>query len=180
MKLCGFEAGIDQPFFLIAGPCVIESEALAIDTAGAAEGDHRAPGNPVHLQILLDKANRSSHNSFRGPGVDEGLRILQLVREQIGVPVLTDVHEDTPLDEVPALSTCCRHRPFCAARPTSSRMSPPGQAGQYQEGPVHVALGHAQCRRQGAGHRQSSRSWSASAASRSATTTWFPTCAPWR
>jgi 2-dehydro-3-deoxyphosphooctonate aldolase (KDO 8-P synthase) len=98
--LCGFEAGIDQPFFLIAGPCVIESEALAIDTAGELKAIAAALDIPFIYKSSYDKANRSSHKSFRGPGVDEGLRILQLVREQIDVPVLTDVHEDTPLDEV--------------------------------------------------------------------------------
>ena len=103
MKLCGFEAGIDQPFFLIAGPCVIESEALAIDTAGELKEITAALGIPFIYKSSYDKANRSSHKSFRGPGVDEGLRILQLVREQIDVPVLTDVHEDTPLDEVSAV-----------------------------------------------------------------------------
>jgi len=100
VKLCGFEAGIDQPFFLIAGPCVIESEALAVDTAGELKDITAALGIPFIYRSSYDKANRSSHKSFRGPGVDEGLRILQLVREQIDVPVLTDVHEDTPLDEV--------------------------------------------------------------------------------
>jgi 2-dehydro-3-deoxyphosphooctonate aldolase (KDO 8-P synthase) len=100
VNLCGFEAGIDQPFFLIAGPCVIESEALAIDTAGELKAIAAALDIPFIYKSSYDKANRSSHKSFRGPGVDEGLRILQLVREQIDVPVLTDVHEDTPLDEV--------------------------------------------------------------------------------
>ena len=103
MNLCGFEAGIDQPFFLIAGPCVIESEALAIDTAGELKAIAAALDIPFIYKSSYDKANRSSHKSFRGPGVDEGLRILQLVREQIDVPVLTDVHEDTPLDEVSAV-----------------------------------------------------------------------------
>ena len=103
MKLCGFEAGIDQPFFLIAGPCVIESEALAIDTAGELKAIAADLNIPFIYKSSYDKANRSSHKSFRGPGVEEGLRILQLVREQIDVPVLTDVHEDTPLNEVSAV-----------------------------------------------------------------------------
>jgi 2-dehydro-3-deoxyphosphooctonate aldolase (KDO 8-P synthase) len=103
VKLCEFEAGIDQPFFLIAGPCVIESEALAIDTAGELKAIAAALEIPFIYKSSYDKANRSSHKSFRGPGVDEGLRILQLVREQIDVPVLTDVHEDTPLNEVSAV-----------------------------------------------------------------------------
>ncbi|MEY4684366.1 MAG: hypothetical protein RLZ25_825 [Pseudomonadota bacterium] len=103
MKLCGFEAGIDQPFFLIAGPCVIESEALAIDTAGTLRELTQALGIPFIYKSSFDKANRSSGNSFRGPGVSEGLRILSEVKRQIGVPVLTDVHEDTPLTEVAAV-----------------------------------------------------------------------------
>jgi 2-dehydro-3-deoxyphosphooctonate aldolase (KDO 8-P synthase) len=100
VKLCGFEAGIDQPFFLIAGPCVIESEALAIDTAGKLKELTASLTIPFIYKSSYDKANRSSHRSFRGPGLEEGLRILQRVKEQIGVPVLTDVHEDTPLEEV--------------------------------------------------------------------------------
>ena len=100
MKLCGFEAGIDQPFFLIAGPCVIENESLAIDTAGTLRELTTSLGIPFIYKSSFDKANRSSGNSFRGPGVDEGLRILSEVKRQIGVPVLTDVHEDTPLKEV--------------------------------------------------------------------------------
>ncbi len=100
MKLCGFEAGIDQPFFLIAGPCVIESESLAIDTAGTLHELTQSLGIPFIYKSSFDKANRSSGSSFRGPGVSEGLRILSEVKRQIGVPVLTDVHEDTPLQEV--------------------------------------------------------------------------------
>jgi 2-dehydro-3-deoxyphosphooctonate aldolase (KDO 8-P synthase) len=103
VKVCGFEAGIDQPFFLIAGPCVIESEMLAIDTAGALKEITATLDIPFIYKSSYDKANRSSHKSFRGPGLEEGLRILQRVREQIGVPVLTDVHEDTPLQEVAAV-----------------------------------------------------------------------------
>jgi 2-dehydro-3-deoxyphosphooctonate aldolase (KDO 8-P synthase) len=103
MELCGFNAGIDQPFFLIAGPCVIESETLAVDTAGQLKEITAALGVPFIYKSSYDKANRSSYMSFRGPGLEEGLRILQQVREQIDVPVLTDVHEDTPLDEVAAV-----------------------------------------------------------------------------
>ena len=100
MKLCGFEAGLDRPLFLIAGPCVIESEALALDTAGQLKQLSDALGLPFIYKSSFDKANRSSGDSFRGPGLDRGLRILQKVKQQIGVPVLTDVHEDTPLAEV--------------------------------------------------------------------------------
>ena len=103
MKLCGFEVGIDQPLFLIAGPCVIESEQLALDTAGAIKEMTAALGIPFIYKSSYDKANRTSSQSYRGPGIEEGLRILQTVKEQIGVPVLTDVHEDTPLAEVAAV-----------------------------------------------------------------------------
>ena len=100
MKLCGFEAGLDHPFFLIAGPCVIESEGLAMETAGQLKEITGALGIPFIYKSSFDKANRSSARSFRGPGQEEGLRILQKVKDELGVPVLTDVHEDTPLDEV--------------------------------------------------------------------------------
>jgi len=103
MKLCHFEAGLEHPLFLIAGPCVIESEQLAIDTAGALAEITTALGIPFIYKSSFDKANRSSHTSFRGPGMEAGLRILEAVRSQIGVPVLTDVHEDTPLAEVAAV-----------------------------------------------------------------------------
>lgn len=103
MKLCGFEAGPDQPLFLIAGPCVIEGEQLALDTAGRLKEITARLGVPFIFKSSYDKANRSSIESFRGPGIDQGLAILQKVREQIGVPVLTDVHEDTPLSDVAAV-----------------------------------------------------------------------------
>lgn len=103
MKLCHFEAGLDRPLFLIAGPCVIESEQLALDTAGQLKEMTDALGIPFIYKSSFDKANRSSANSFRGPGIEEGLRILQTVKDSIGVPVLTDVHEDTPLNEVAAV-----------------------------------------------------------------------------
>ena len=100
MQLCGFEVGIDQPLFLIAGPCAIESEALAMSTAIELKAMAERVGMPLIYKSSFDKANRSSGGSFRGPGIDEGLRILQQVREEVGVPVITDVHEDTPMDEV--------------------------------------------------------------------------------
>ncbi|RMG36475.1 MAG: 3-deoxy-8-phosphooctulonate synthase [Gammaproteobacteria bacterium] len=100
MNLCGFEVGIDQPLFLIAGTCVIESESSALAVAGRLKEITDRLGVPFIYKSSFDKANRSSHESFRGPGLEEGLRILQKVKEEIGVPVLTDVHEDTPLDEV--------------------------------------------------------------------------------
>ena len=103
MKLCDFQVGIEHPLFLIAGPCVIESEQLAIDTAGQLQEITSALGIPFIYKSSFDKANRSSHKSFRGPGLEEGLRILEKVKAQLGVPVLTDVHEDTPLGEVAAV-----------------------------------------------------------------------------
>jgi 2-dehydro-3-deoxyphosphooctonate aldolase (KDO 8-P synthase) len=103
MMLCGFAVANDRPLFLIAGTCVIESEALAIETAGALQEMTAALDIPFIYKSSYDKANRSSRSGFRGPGIDEGLRILGEVRAKVGVPVLTDVHEDTPLDEVAAV-----------------------------------------------------------------------------
>jgi len=100
MRLCGFDVGHDRPFFLIAGPCVIEAEGLVIEIAGRMKELTRELGIPYIFKASYDKANRSSKGSFRGPGLDEGLRILGEVRRQVDVPVLTDVHEDTPLAEV--------------------------------------------------------------------------------
>ena len=103
MKLCGFDVGLDAPFFLIAGPCVIESEAMAMSTASDLKQITTELGIPFIYKSSFDKANRSSGSSYRGPGMEEGLRILQKVKDEIQVPVLTDVHEDTPLDEVAAV-----------------------------------------------------------------------------
>jgi 2-dehydro-3-deoxyphosphooctonate aldolase (KDO 8-P synthase) len=103
MKLCGFEVGPDRPFFLIAGPCVVESEGLVLEVAGRMQEITAALGIPYIFKASYDKANRSSGKSFRGPGMAEGLRILDEVKRQLGLPVLTDVHEDTPLAEVAAV-----------------------------------------------------------------------------
>ena len=100
MKLCGFNAGPDQPFFLIAGPCVIESEQLAIDTSGVLKEICSRLEIPLIFKSSFDKANRTSGDSFRGPGMEEGLRILAEVKRQVGLPVLTDVHEDTDINAV--------------------------------------------------------------------------------
>ena len=100
MKLCGFDAGLDHPFFLIAGPCVIESEQLAIDTSGVLKDICSRLEIPLIFKSSFDKANRTSGDSFRGPGMDEGLRILAEVKRQVGLPVLTDVHEDTDIEAV--------------------------------------------------------------------------------
>jgi len=131
MKLCGFDVGLDHPLFLIAGPCVVEGEALQVDVAGRLKETCAALRIPFVFKSSYDKANRSSHASFRGPGMDEGLRILAEVRRQVGVPVLTDVHT---VDEIPAVAAVvdvlqtpaflCRQTDFiqavaCAGRPVN-------------------------------------------------------------
>ncbi len=128
MKLVGYEVGLDQPFFLIAGPCAIESRELAIDTAGQLKELTAALGIPFIYKSSFDKANRSSGKSFRGPGIDEGLRILAGVREQLGVPVLTDVHEIDQVrpvaDVVDVLQTpafLCRQTDFINAVAASGK-----------------------------------------------------------
>jgi 2-dehydro-3-deoxyphosphooctonate aldolase (KDO 8-P synthase) len=103
MRLFNFEVGPERPFFLIAGPCVVESEGLVLDTAGQLRELTTRLGVPFIFKSSFDKANRSSRSSFRGPGIEEGLRILSEVKRQLNVPVLTDVHEDTPLAEVSAV-----------------------------------------------------------------------------
>jgi len=125
MQLCHFQAGIEHPLFLIAGPCVIESRELAFETAGILQEMTRALGIPFIYKSSFDKANRSSGKSFRGPGMDEGLKILDDVRRQLGVPVLTDVHETGQVREVAAVvdvlqtpAFLCRQTDFiqaCAA-----------------------------------------------------------------
>ena len=103
MKLIDFEVGQENPFFLIAGPCVIESETMAVEVAGRLRDITAGLGIPFIYKTSFDKANRSSAKSFRGPGLEEGLRILEIVKQQIRVPVLTDVHENTPFDQVAAV-----------------------------------------------------------------------------
>ncbi|WP_417251968.1 3-deoxy-8-phosphooctulonate synthase [Castellaniella sp.] len=125
MQLCHFEAGLTQPLFLIAGPCVIESRELAFETAGVLQEITRALGIPFIYKSSFDKANRSSGASFRGPGIDEGLKILADVRQQLGVPVLTDVHDAGQAREVASVvdvlqtpAFLCRQTDFiqtCAA-----------------------------------------------------------------
>jgi 2-dehydro-3-deoxyphosphooctonate aldolase (KDO 8-P synthase) len=100
MRLCGFDAGLDKPLFLIAGPDTLESEQLCLDIAGKLKEYTTKLGMPYIFKGSFDKANRTSGKSYRGPGMEEGLKILQKIKQQIGVPVLTDIHEDTPLKEV--------------------------------------------------------------------------------
>jgi 2-dehydro-3-deoxyphosphooctonate aldolase (KDO 8-P synthase) len=103
MNLLSFTVGPDRPFFLIAGPCVIESEGLILDTAGTLKEITSRLGMPYIFKASFDKANRSSRSSYRGPGIEGGLKILSEVKRQLGLPVLTDVHEDTPMNEVAAV-----------------------------------------------------------------------------
>ena len=103
MKLCGFEVGLQRPLFIIAGPDTLESEQLCLDVAGKLKESTGKLGIPYIFKGSFDKANRTSGKSYRGPGMEEGLKILQAIKQKIGVPVLTDVHEDTPLKEVAAV-----------------------------------------------------------------------------
>ncbi len=122
MKLCGFEIGLDQPFFLIAGPCVIESEQLQMDTAGTLLQITRSLGIPFIFKSSYDKANRSSGTTFRGPGMDKGLEILAKVKRDLGVPILTDVHSEAHVAQVAAIvdvlqtpAFLCRQTDFITA-----------------------------------------------------------------
>ncbi len=128
MKLCGFEVGLDRPMFLIAGPCVVESRQLALDTAGKLKEIAAAVGMPLIYKSSYDKANRSSGKSFRGLGMDMGLQILAEVRSQIGVPVLTDVHAEDEIAAVAAVvdvlqtpAFLCRQTDFIRAAATSGK-----------------------------------------------------------
>jgi len=128
MKLCGFDAGLAHPLFLIAGPCVVESEQLQVDVAGQLKAICQSLEIPLVFKSSYDKANRSSHASFRGPGMDEGLRILSEVRRQVGVPVLTDVHAIDEIDEVASVvdvlqtpAFLCRQTDFIQAVAAAGR-----------------------------------------------------------
>jgi 2-dehydro-3-deoxyphosphooctonate aldolase (KDO 8-P synthase) len=128
MKLCGFDVGIQHPIFLIAGPCVIESEQMAIDTAGQLKEMCASLGIPFIYKSSYDKANRSSNKTFRGFGMDEGLRILDEVRRQIGVPILTDVHTEEQVKPVAAVvdvlqtpAFLCRQTDFITAVATCGK-----------------------------------------------------------
>ena len=118
MKLAGEEVGVDRPFFLIAGPCVIESAALTEEIAGRLAEITTRLSIPFVFKASFDKANRSSAASFRGPGIEGGLKVLDAVRRALGVPILTDVHEDTPLSEVAAVVDVLQ-TPACLCRQTN-------------------------------------------------------------
>ena len=135
MRLCGFEVGLDKPLFLIAGPCVIESEALALGSAEALKAIADSLGLPFIYKSSFDKANRSSHCSYRGPGLEQGLCILDKVRREVGVPVLTDVHEDTPLDEVAEVASVLQTPAFlCRQTDFIQRVSACGKPVNIKKG----------------------------------------------
>lgn len=128
MKLCGFEVGLEQPIFLIAGPCVIESQQMALDTAGELKELCHQLGIPFIYKSSYDKANRSSNKTFRGFGLDQGLKILSEVQKQIGVPVLTDVHTEEQVSEVASVvdvlqtpAFLCRQTDFITAVATCGK-----------------------------------------------------------
>ena len=135
MKLCGFEAGPDSPFFLIAGTCVIESEQLAIATAGRLKEICARLDIPFIYKSSFDKANRSSGTSFRGLGIDEGLRILAEVKRQVDVPVLTDVHEDTDMQQVADVVDVLQTPAFlCRQTNFIKRVAEPGKPVNIKKG----------------------------------------------
>ena len=143
MQLCGFEAGLEQPLFLIAGPCVVETEQLALDSAGALQEITGKLAVPFIYKSSFDKANRSSGDSYRGPGIERGLNILQKVKDEIGVPVLTDVHEDTPLDEVAAVVDVLQTPAFlCRQTNFIRKVAACGLPVNIKKGAVSCALGH--------------------------------------
>ena len=128
MKLCGFEIGLNQPFFLIAGPCVVESEHLQMDTAGTLKEITSSLGIPFIFKSSYDKANRSSGTSFRGPGMDKGLEILAKVKRELNLPILTDVHSETEIaavarvvDVLQTPAFLCRQTDFIQAVAQSGR-----------------------------------------------------------
>jgi len=128
LKLCNFDVGLDQPFFLIAGPCVIESEQLQMDVAGQLKEMTTALGIPFIFKSSFDKANRSSGSTFRGPGIDKGLEILAKVKRELGVPVLTDIHDESQIAQVSSVvdvlqtpAFLCRQTDFIRAVAQSGR-----------------------------------------------------------
>ena len=155
MKLLGHEVGPDRPLFLIAGPCAIESEALALETATILRDMAARLGVQLIYKSSFDKANRSSASSFRGPGLDKGLAILERVKSEIGVPVLTDVHEDTPIDEVASVVDAMQTPAFlCRQTNYIERVARAGIPVNIKKGQFPGPRRHGQRRRQGARRRQ--------------------------
>ena len=143
MELLGHEIGNSRPLFLIAGPCVLEAGSLAVDVAGALKEMTRDLGIFFIFKASYDKANRSAGGSFRGPGLEQGLRMLDDVRRQVGVPVLTDVHENTPVGEVADVVDVLQ-TPAFLARQTDfiQRVASAGKPHQPQERSIPGAMGH--------------------------------------
>jgi hypothetical protein len=179
MKLCGFEVGLRQPFFLIAGPCAIETEKLALESAAELKritGDLRIP---FIYKSSFDKANRSSHKSARGVGIEEGLRILEKVKREIGVPVLTDVHEDTPIDEVAAVVDVLQTPAFlCRQTNFIQRVAAAGKPVNIKKGQFLAPwdMKHVVAKAQAAGNQQI---MVCERGAPSGTTIWCPICAHW-
>lgn len=178
MQLANFEVGGERPFFLLAGPCVIESGELVMEVAGSLREITQTVGIPFIFKASFDKANRTSGASFRGPGIAKGLAILEQVRREFGVPVLTDVHEDTPLAEVAAVvdvlqtpAFLCRQTNFIQAVASQGR-------------PVNIKKGNfwhlGICSTWWLKPARSvtTPSWCASAARALAITIWYPICVP--
>jgi len=162
MKLCNFEVGLDKPLFLIAGPCVIESEQMAMQTATQLKEITARLGIPFIYKSSFDKANRSSGASFRGPGMEEGLRILQKVKDEVAVPVLTDVHEDTPMDEVAAVVDVLQTPAFlCRQTNFIIKVAATGKPVNIKKGQIKIL-------------------WPVSAVFHLVITTWYPICARWQ
>lgn len=135
MKLCGFEVGLDQPLFLIAGPCVIESMELARETAGQLKEISERLNIPLIYKSSFDKANLTSTESFRGPGIEKGLMILESIKKEFDLPVLTDVHEDTPMDEVAAVVDVLQTPAFlCRQTNFIQRVAATGKAVNIKKG----------------------------------------------
>ena len=145
MDLCGFEVSEQSRFFLIAGTCVVEGEQMALDTAGTLKEICDQLGIFLIYKSSFDKANRSSKDSYRGPGLAAGLKVLQAVRDTLGLPVLTDVHEDTPLDEVAEVVSVLQTPAFVSPNQLYSKSCGRWFAGQYQKRPVPRALGYDPC-----------------------------------
>ncbi len=146
MKLCNFEVGSDQPFFLLSGPCVVESEKLTLEIAASLKEMTDELGIPYIFKASFDKANRSSINGYRGPGMEEGLRILEKVKTDLGLPIITDVHEDTPLDEVASVVDDITNTGIVmSANEFYSKRSKAGFTCEYQKRPIHRTLGYEKC-----------------------------------
>lgn len=154
LKLCGFLAGPKQPFFLMAGPCVVESEALALETAGILKEITTKLKIPFIYKSSFDKANRTSIKSFRGLGLEQALRILELVKKTFQVPIVTDVHEDTPLDEVVSVVDVLQTPAFlCRQTNFIRKVASYNLPVNLKKGTIFSALGYDKCGRKSQKYR---------------------------